>query len=316
MSGHDPRTIDVHAHHLPAEVVAGDIVEIGSFQSRPIPRMLTDLDVRLDVMERQGVDMQVLSGWTELLAYDLPVGLAAGFARRHNAAMAASVAQHAASMVGLATVPLQDPTVAAEVLEEAVQLGLPGVQIGTHVAGTNLDDPRLEPFWESAERLRVLVLIHPAQSNVAGKARLGAYYFENLIGNPFETALAGAHLIFGGVLERHPGLKVCLAHGGGFLPYQLGRLTHGYRARDECRERLTEGVEASFGRLHFDTILHHALNLQHLVTLVGADRVLLGSDYPFDMGEDAPLASVRSLGLPPDQLELLRGGNARRLLAR
>jgi aminocarboxymuconate-semialdehyde decarboxylase len=321
------RVIDVHAHLFPPELMtrgrgsltvarerAGHVVQIGPFRSRPIPPLLRNIETRLHTMEAQRVDIQVLSGWTELLGYELPVAVAAESAREQNRAMAAVVDRDPDRFVGLATVPLQDPEVAVKVLEEAVRdLGLPGVQIGTHVAGRNLDDPSLDPFWAALEDLHSFVLIHPAQSQVGARERLGNYYFENLIGNPFETAVAGASLMFGGVLERHPGLVVCLAHGGGFLPYQLGRLVRGYQVRPESRVRLVEGVQRSFERLYFDSIVHSQANLRHLLSLVGPARVLLGSDYPFDMGDDDPIGSVDGLRLDPLDRDAILGATARRL---
>jgi aminocarboxymuconate-semialdehyde decarboxylase len=314
MSSPRPRSIDIHAHFLPGAVAHDDVVQIGPFTSRPIPPGLAQLDQRLEQMDAQRMDLQVLSGWTELLAYDLPIELAAEFAEKHNAALAAAQARHPGRFLGLATVPLQDPGRAADVLARALELGLVGAQIGTHVAGANLDDPALEPFWTAAEQLGAFVLVHPAQEQVAGRARLRKYYFENLLGNPFETAVAGASLIFGGVLERHPSLAICLAHGGGFLPYQIGRLVRGHAAGRTVPCGLKEGVDTSFHRLYFDSILHSSSNLRHLISLVGADHVLLGSDYPFDMGEMDPLAAVRPLGLADHEVALVIGLNAQRLL--
>jgi len=308
------RSIDIHAHYVPRAVSNDDVVQIGRLTSRPIPPGLVQLDERLEQMDTQRVGVQVLSGWTELLAYDLPVDVAADFAEEHNVAVAAAQADHPGRFLGLATVPLQDPVRAADVLARAMGLGLVGAQIGTHVAGSNLDNPALEPFWTAAEELGAFLLIHPAQEQVAGRERLRKYYFENLLGNPFETAVAGASLIFGGVLQQHPSLRVCLAHGGGFLPYQIGRLVQGQAAGRTAAARLDEAVEASFGRLYFDSILHSPANLRHLVSLVGADHVLLGSDYPFDMGEADPLGAVESLGLGAQAVSLIAGVNAQRLL--
>jgi aminocarboxymuconate-semialdehyde decarboxylase len=284
--------------------------------SRPIPTDLADLQKRELEMDRTGVGRQVLSGWTEVLAYDQDSGVAANFARRHNEALAAAVGERTGRFIGLGTVPLQDPNAAAAVLAEAMQdYGLAGVQLGTHVNGTNLGEPRFEPFWSAAEALKAFVLIHPAQSNVAGKERMPRHYFENLLGNPFDTTLAGASLIFDGVLERHPGLRICLAHGGGFLPFQLGRLVRGAAVRPEIAEGLTKGVEASFNLLHFDSILHDMTNLAHLISLVGSERVVLGSDYPFDMGDPNAVANVSGLPLSPEDRDQILRRNAERLLA-
>lgn len=310
-------SIDVHAHYLPPALTADGLVTVGTFRSRPVPQELTDFELRLQRMESSDVLQQVLSGWTEVLAYDQDARTAREFARRHNLELAEAVQANQGIVYGLGTVPLQEPDAAADVLLEAVRdLSLIGVQIGTHVDGVNLGDPRFEGFWSLAEQIRALILIHPAQSTVAARERLTEHYFENLLGNPFETTLAGASLIFSGVLERHPNLTVCLAHGGGFLPYQIGRLVHGANARPAIADRLTEGVLESFGRLYFDTILHDSSNLAHLVARVGADRVMLGTDYPFDMADEAAVARIQWLAVSQEDRDLILHGNARRLLAR
>ncbi len=325
------KVTDVHAHAVPPRLVdrlrqtpeqlgvrlddQGRVV-LGTFTSRPFVSSLAHVQERLEAMDRQGIDVQVLSGWVEWLGYDLPGDEGARFARAQNEAMAELVRDHPTRFIGMATVPLQDGDLAARVLDEALRdLGLPAVQIGTQVAGRNLDLPSLEPFWSCAEEQGAFVLVHPLQSQVAGAERLEAYYFVNLLGNPFETTIAAASLIFGGVLERHPDLKVCLAHGGGFLPYQLGRLTRGFEVRAEARAHLGEDPRRSFERLYLDTILHDRDGLQALLRLVGADRLLLGSDYPFDMGEEDPVGRVYGLtGLREEERQHILTGNADRLL--
>ncbi len=326
--------VDVHAHVVPPSVIerlredaqrygvrlerqdGRERAVMGGFQARPFAPFLSYVRERLERMDEQGVDVQVLTGWGELFGYDLPPDDGARFARLQNEAMAELTTQYPTRFIGLATVPLQSGDLAARVLEEATHdLGLAGVQIGTNVAGRNLDDASLDPFWATAQETESFVSIHPLQSQVAGGERLGDYYFENLLGNPFETTIAAASLIFGGVLERYPRLKVCLAHGGGFLPYQVGRLRKGYEERPEARERLQEGPDASFARLHLDSILHDQGALQRLYQMVGADRIMLGSDYPFDMGEADPVGRVRELsGVTEEDRQKILGDNALRLL--
>jgi aminocarboxymuconate-semialdehyde decarboxylase len=184
--------------------------------------------------------------------------------------------------------------------------------IGTHVRGRNLDDPALEPFWATAERLGAFIFIHPQGG--AGAERLGSYYLKNLVGLPFETTIAGASLVFGGVLERHPGLKICLAHGGGFVPYQAGRFRHGFEVRPEAGVKLKETPEASIARLYYDTITHATPALEFLIATAGASHVLLGSDYPFDMGNLDCVARVEALAIPPADRDLILGGYAERVL--
>jgi aminocarboxymuconate-semialdehyde decarboxylase len=213
--------------------------------------------------------------------------------------------------VGFATLPLQD--VAAALLEfehAAGALGLRGVTILTHIAGMELDDALLDPFWARAEQLRLPILVHPHQP--AGAARMGDYYLRNLVGNPVETALAGARLLFGGVLERFPALAIILSHGGGALPGIAGRLAHGDRVRSETRVHTAAPLDG-LRRLYYDTIVFDAQLLRSLVAQVGASQVVLGTDYPFDMGEETPVEFVRGAGLTDADVETVLSNGARLL---
>jgi aminocarboxymuconate-semialdehyde decarboxylase len=192
-------------------------------------------------------------------------------------------------------------------------LGLRGMQIGSNVAGRNLDDPELEPVWATAAELGAFILLHPI--NVAGADRLSSYYLGNLIGNPLDTTIAAACLVFSGVLERHPSLKICLAHGGGFVPYQAGRFVHGWHVRTEPKRSLPKPPTESLARFYFDTIVHSKDVLEFLVGNAGAGRVLLGSDYPFDMGMPEGVRQVRGASIPAAEQSAVLGGRARALLA-
>lgn len=208
----------------------------------------------------------------------------------------------------MATVPLQSPGAAAELVYAVEQLGMAGAEIGTDTGAGNLDDDSLEPFWAAAEGLRCLVLIHPSASQrVALPYRLG-----NFVGNPSDTTLAAARLMFGGVLDRHPDLRICLVHGGGFLPYQLGRLERGFRVYGGDRIK-TSPVELA-RRLYYDTVLHSPARVRTLADIVGVNRVVLGSDYPFDMGEPDPQSSIT--GLHDHERPLVARKTAERLLRR
>jgi aminocarboxymuconate-semialdehyde decarboxylase len=208
---------------------------------------------------------------------------------------------------------MQAPKQAADELRHAVRvLGLSGAQIGSNIAGRNLDDPELEPVWATAAEVGAFILVHPI--NVAGMDRLGSYYLNNLIGNPLDTTIAAACLVFGGVLERHPSLKICLAHGGGFVPYQGGRFVHGWQVRDEPKKRLAKPPTDSLRRFYFDTIVHSAEVLEFLVGSAGSGRVLLGSDYPFDMGMPDGVLQVKNLSIPAADQAAILGGQARILL--
>jgi aminocarboxymuconate-semialdehyde decarboxylase len=204
---------------------------------------------------------------------------------------------------------MQAPERAADELRRAVRsLGLRGAMIGSHVQGRNLDDPSLEPLWAAAAELDVMLLIHPVKP--AGAERIKAYYLVNLIGNPLDTTIAAACLVFGGVMARHPKLKILLVHGGGFVPYQAGRFQHGWKVRPEPQTLLKSSPEASLDRFYYDTILHSKPSLEFLVQSVGAQRVMLGSDYPYDMGTPDCVRQVRALSISEAEREAILGRQA------
>jgi aminocarboxymuconate-semialdehyde decarboxylase len=289
------------------------VLEIAGITQKPFPRAAWDLDWRLRDMAEQQVDAQVVSNVPHTFLYEQEASLAESCARIQNDAIAALVKERPGRFRGLATLPLQSPERAADELRRAMRLpGMVGAHIGSNVAGRNLDDPGLAPVWAAADEQRAFVLVHPHK--VAAGERLKSYYLKNLIGNPLETTIAAASLVFGGVMERYPGIRFCLAHGGGFVPYQAGRFAHGWRVRPEPKPALQGDVAASLGRLYFDTILHSGPALEFLVRSVGADRVLLGSDYPLDMGQFDGVRQVRALPIAEDEQERILGGAAAELL--
>jgi aminocarboxymuconate-semialdehyde decarboxylase len=313
-------TIDIHAHMLPEETIrllgkqsprvapklitepdGAIIMEIaGKVVQRPMPREIFDLDLRLADMDRHGVDLQAVCATVQTFFYGEEPALGAACAALQNDEIAAAVKRRPDRFLGLATLPLQHPQAAADELRRAMRsLGLRGTQIGSNVNGRNLDDPALDPLWAAADELRAFVLVHPHGEIVQGD-RLAPYYMRNFVGLPFETTMAGAALVFGGVIERWPEINFCLCHGGGFVPYQAGRFVHAWQVRAEPKSRLRGSPEASLARLHYDTIVHSPRALAFLVETAGADRVLLGSDYPFDMGNLDCVARVAALALPPD----------------
>jgi len=326
------QTIDVHAHILSEETirllqreapkVAPKLSEIdeqfgtldvaGSVY-RHFPRGGWDLDRRLQDMTASKVDMQVLSVCPQTFLYAQPPAVASAFARIQNEQLAKQVKARPDRFMGIATLPMQAPKLAADELRHAMRvLGLSGMQIGSNIAGKNLDDPELEPVWATAAELGAFILLHPI--NVAGMDRLGSYYLNNLIGNPLDTTIAAACLVFSGVLERHPTLKICLSHGGGFVPYQAGRFVHGWHVRNEPKKKLPKPPTDSINRFFFDTITHSSEVLQFLVGNAGADRVLLGSDYPFDMGMPDGVLQVKNLSIPAADQTAILGARARTLL--
>jgi len=328
-----PRTVDCHTHILgeeamrrlarespkvaPVMTARGDpacrLTIDGAVVQDPFPRELWDTEQRLRDMDAHGVDTQVLAPTVFTFFYQHEPALGLSCAALQNDEIAAEIKRHPGRFLGLGGVPLQAPELAAQELRRAMTtLGLRGAMIGTHVRGRNLDDPALAPFWAEAETLGAFIFIHPHGG--AGAERLGAYYLKNLVGLPFETTIAGASLVFGGVLERHPDLKICLSHGGGFLPYQAGRFRHGFDVRPEAKVNLKGPPEASIARLYYDTILHSKPTLEFLISSAGADHVLLGSDYPFDMGNLDCIARVEALAIAAEQRDLILGGWTERLL--
>ena len=209
--------------------------------------------------------------------------------------------------------PLQDPELAAGELRALMDSGFAGAEIAASVNGTYLGDNRFAPFWAAAEATGALVFVHPTTRGFADPV-FGDYYLSNLVGNPMETTIAAAHMVLAGVLERHPDLRVLLAHGGGALPALRGRLGHGWSQVAPARARLTEPPERSLRRFYYDTVTFDPAVLRELVAFAGADRVLLGSDYPFDMADARPADTVAAAGLDPDEERAVLGGNAARLL--
>lgn len=326
-----PASVDIHAHFVPEAYLRlvdseggpyglglrrdGGALSIlaGRVPFGPITPGYYDLGVRLREMDAQGVEVHALSLMPPMVYWaDGP--LAVRLARLVNDAMAAAARAHPDRFVGLATLPLQDPEASVAELERAVgEIGCRGVYLGTNVRGRDLDDPAFLPVFARIEALGVPVFLHPI--TVVGGERLAPYYLHNLLGNPFDTAIAAARLVFGGVLDRFPSLRVCLAHAGGALPYIVGRLDHGYRVRPECRH-LPRPPSAYLSRFFFDTISHSPQALAHLVRVAGADHVLLGSDYCFDMGYEDPVGVVDALAeMSREDRRRVVGGNAAALLA-
>ena len=265
----------------------------GGRRSGPVPPGMFDLDARLADMDRTGVTVQALSVPPTHFNYRVPIAGTRPAARLHNDAMRDMATAHPDRFVVLATLPMQDPDAAVAELERvAVDPAVVGVELGTNVDGRNLDDPGLEPVWAALAALGMGVVLHPA--DVVGQAdRMHAYYVHNFVGNPTDTTVAAAALLFGGVLVRHPRLRVALLHGGGFLPYQIGRFDHGWRVRPEPRAHLDRPPSSLLDRFWFDTLTHDEASLRFLLDRVGAGRLLLGSDYPFDMADADPVATVR-----------------------
>jgi aminocarboxymuconate-semialdehyde decarboxylase len=275
---------------------------------------LTRVEQRLADMGAMGVDIQVLSPSPTQYYYWADPDLAGELVRVQNEHVAGICAQCPDHFVGLGTVALQHPHLAAHQLEDAMRrLGLKGVEISTSVNGEELDATRLTPFWKKAESLGAIVFIHPFGSTLGERAH--SHYLSNIVGQPLETTLALSHLIFGGVLDRHPGLKIVAAHGGGYLPSYCGRTNHGHAVRPEAHAGAQSRPIDYLRRLWFDTLVYEPEALRHLVSVVGASQLVVGSDYPFDMGHYDPHGLLAATpGLDESQLAAILGGNAASLL--
>jgi len=231
-----------------------------------------------------------------------------------NAGVAAHCARAPGRLYGLGLIPLQHPGLAPGALEHALDLGLRGVEISSHAPGSpgrELSDPAYSPFWARAEETGALVFLHPFGCTL--DERLDRWYLSNTVGQPAENAVALSHLIFGGVLDRHPGLRIVAAHGGGYLPTHIGRSDHAWRTRPDARHCARE-PSSYLKQLWFDSLVHSPAVLHELIRAAGPDRVMLGSDFPFDMGTDDPLAALKAADLPESDLHAIRGGNAADLL--
>lgn len=326
--------VDIHAHILPERAMArmgeaapafaphlenrtddtGDVVVGGVTRYRAFPRGGWDLDRRLAYMDAVGLDVQALSVTVFTYGYEVEVPVGAAVARIQNEEIATVVRDHPDRFVGLATLPMQDPPAAAAELRRAMQdLDMRGASICTHIMGKNLDAPEFDPVWQAAQDLGAFLFFHPEQPAAAD--RLGSYYLTNFVGNPLDTTIAVTSMVFGGVYDRFPRLTTCFAHGGGFVPYQRGRFDHGWRVRSEAKAHLKYSPDETIGRLYYDTILHSAASLAFLVDTMGADHVLLGTDYPFDMGPDDPVGDVRGIKrASAAEQEQILGETAQRLL--
>lgn len=322
-------TIDIHAHFVPEEYLRiieaegepygvrlrsganGPMIVLGQAVIGPITAHYYNLDVRLKAMDAQGVKVHALS-LNPPMVYWADDALGVRLARLVNDAMAEATRAHPERFVALATLPMQDPEAAVNEVDRAVkQLGCRGIYLGTNVRGKELNDSSFLPVFERINTLGVPIFLHPF--NVIGSQRLTSYYLHNLLGNPFDTAVAAANLIFSGLLDRFPKLNICLPHAGGAFPYLIGRLNHGWKVREECRG-LKKPPLNYLRRFTYDTISHAPESLRYLINLVGAGRVMLGSDYCFDMGYERPVKVVTALKLSRNDEEKILGGNAARLL--
>ncbi len=322
--------IDIHTHYIPVQFLqearSGSGLDKVVVEKRngaewmihpqgyryPLAAEFWDMDAKIRQMDRLGLDVSILSIAPPLLFYWADAAATREFCQMANEAVNGLVAQSGGRLRAMATVPLQEPEAAAAELRRAVtHLGLNGVLIGTTMEHVPLDDPRFEPFWAAAEELNVPVVLHPYY--VGPKPQLNDYYMTNLIGNPLETTVAAARLVLSGLLDRHPNLQVVLVHAGGFLPYQIGRIDHGYQVRAETSANIRQFPSSYLSRFYYDTITHAGQPLQFLVNSVGQERVMLGTDIPFDMADTKFTRHFDGAGMGDGALDAIASQNAIRI---
>jgi len=325
-------TIDIHCHTRTTkatEMVEGNeavskwyletAASPGSSEINRNNAVRTDLqstspEQRIADMDLMGIDIQAISPAPRQTYYGADPELGLAVSRIINDHLAEICGQYPDRFVGLGTIPLQAPEFAIAELERLHDsLGFRGIEIMTHVAGEDLSAERFRPIFQRCEELGMLIFMHPDGFTEA--CRLHDHYFANVIGNPLDTTVAVHHLIFGGVLDAYPKLKIVLAHGGGYLPAYSGRIDHAASARPDCCERIQEMPTAYLKRLYFDSLVYTHHQLEYLVAQYGADRVLVATDYPADMGEIDPVGFIeRAPGLDDAARRAILGGNAARLL--
>jgi aminocarboxymuconate-semialdehyde decarboxylase len=313
--------VDVHNHVMPSEAlqlldrepgygvqVEGERWSGGHHVPFTVDASFYDPAAKLACMDARGIAAAVVSPPPPLFLYHVPAGDGARLCEVTNEGLAAFCAAAPGRLRWLANLPMQDPDAAVATYRAAARAGAAGAAVGTSVAGSRLDTEPFFPFWRQAEELGLPVLVHPAFNEP--HPALEPFYLQNVIGNPLETTLAAERLICSGLLARHPGIRLVLVHGGGFLPYQLGRLLHACGVRSEI-DVDAGTVQAALGQLYFDSITHDTASLRFLVERVGVEHVLLGTDMPFDMAEDRPMDRLEAAldGTDVDRI----GRNAQRL---
>ena len=327
------KVIDIHCHYLnpvvnqktaglnaaqydPTVIYANKLTnDTNVAQMKTRAPKLTGVKERLKDMDKMGVDIQVISPAPYHYFYFTEPAYGAELAREVNEGIAQLVSDHPDRFVGMGSVPLQNPELAVQELEYAVKkLGLRGVEINTNVNGLNLTDPKLglEKFFAKANELGAVIFMHPL--GFTQGERLTNHYFNNVIGNPLDTTLAVSHLIFDGVVARHPKIKFIAAHGGGFIAHYWARMDHAWRARPDTRTVIKKKPSSYLEKFYFDSITFDPRMLKQIIDRYGADHVMLGTDYPYDMGEDDPrglIAEVKMLSA--QDRKLIEGGNAMKL---
>ncbi|HEV2397448.1 MAG TPA: amidohydrolase family protein [Candidatus Sulfotelmatobacter sp.] len=329
-SGHpsDVRVIDIHAHYFPRtylDIVATDgkkfdaayyttdkgwFIKTPAGGNGPLPDKFIDLKARIADMDAQGVGLQVIS-LTAPMLYWGDAELSTKLAVAWNDAAAEAHRAYPTRLMAFLSLPMLYPDQSLRELERASKLpGMRGVYLGTNIAQRDLDDPLFEPVLAEIEKAGFPIFLHPVDTQ---GARLNPYFLFNLLGNPVDTAIAACHLIFGGVLDRHPNLQICLPHGGGVLPILTGRIDQGWKVKSELKH-LPQAPSDYLKRFTYDTITHSKSIMEFIIHEVGAQRVMIGSDYCFTMGYDRPVQFLEQVDLKATERRMILGGNAERIL--
>ncbi|HEY7241210.1 MAG TPA: amidohydrolase family protein [Burkholderiales bacterium] len=319
--------IDFHSHVIPETIIAAMRVDPERYATRieaeagkrylvrgklrlELLPEFSLAEAKLEAMDRKGIEISVISPGPQVFFYNLKEADGIAAARLVNDGIAAMAAEKPARLRGMATLPMQHPEAAvAEMERVAREHGFKGIELATLAPGGELADPKYRPVLRRAQELKMTIFAHP--NTIGSSGRLDCYYLTNLIGNPLETTIMVANLMFSGALDELPRLKMLLAHGGGFAPYQVGRFVHGHKVRPETRAHTASSAKDLLRRFSFDTLTHDAQALRYLIELVGVERLVLGTDAPFDMGDENPRETLSVLS--KDQVEALRK-NALRLL--
>jgi aminocarboxymuconate-semialdehyde decarboxylase len=322
--------IDFHSHFFPIEALQNPgryqhrapkiAVEQGKLSVRSQIGMRAGLDAgaydplaRIKALDAMSIDVQAISPSPILLFYGEDPEVAAHFSRTQNEAIQRVVQKHPKRFVGFGSVPLQSVPDAIRIAEEAKSMGLKGLEIGNAVGERPLDDPVFDPFFDTVQALDLILFVHPLEGGVDPDDPLGG-----LIGNvlqfTFRTTLMIERLILKGIFEKYPNLRLCLSHGGGLLAFNIWRLDHAYSLRADLKKVISQKPSEYLKKLYFDSIVHSIAALQYLVNVAGADRVVIGTDYPMAMGDFEPVSKVKRLDIPVLEQDQILGDNAMRIL--